>query len=322
MQDNWVDFKAVKAAVNMEMVLGRYRINWLRKKGEELRRRCPIHQGEGQDTFHVSLAKNAFHCFSCKARGNVLDFVAAMESSSIREAALRLQGWRDHTGMSVAPAANGFTGRKLVTKKTSINPPLSFTLALDRRHPYLARRGIEPATADHFGVGYFRGHGLMSGRIAIPIHDDIGRLVAYCGRTVDPVEPRYRFPAGFQKSQVLFHDHRARAAGGGQVIVVEGFFDCMRVYQAGFPCVVALMGARLSPAQKNLLAARFCEVVLLLDGDRTGRAATAQIASDLRPACSVTELLLPAGVQPDQMTTDEIRRVLIGEERRYGIGTN
>ena len=96
----------------------------------------------------------------------------------------------------------------------------------------------------------------------------------------------------------------------------------MRVYQAGFPCVVALMGARLSPAQKNLLAARFCEVVLLLDGDRTGRAATAQIASDLRPACSVTELLLPAGVQPDQMTTDEIRRVLIGEERRYGIGTN
>ena len=86
--------------------------------------------------------------------------------------------------------------------------------------------------------------------------------------------------------------------------------------------MVALMGARLSPAQKNLLAARFCEVVLLLDGDRTGRAATAQIASDLRPACSVTELLLPAGVQPDQMTTDEIRRVLIGEERRYGIGTN
>ena len=78
-------------------------------------------------------------------------------------------------------------------------------------------------------------HGMMSGRIAIPIHDDAGRLVAYCGRALGGVEPRYRFPAGFQKSQVLFHHHRARAGNGGQVIVVEGFVDCMHVYRAGFP---------------------------------------------------------------------------------------
>jgi hypothetical protein len=32
MHDNWVDFKAVKAAVTMQAVLDRYQINWLRKK--------------------------------------------------------------------------------------------------------------------------------------------------------------------------------------------------------------------------------------------------------------------------------------------------
>jgi len=96
----------------------------------------------------------------------------------------------------------------------------------------------------------------------------------------------------------------------------------MRVYQAGFSCVVALMGARLSPAQRSLVAAQFSELVLLLDGDRTGRAATAQIASDLRPACWVTEVLLPPDLQPDQMTADEIRRVLTGEKRRPKIGAN
>ena len=172
-------------------------------------------------------------------------------------------------------------------------------MELDRRHPYLAGRGIEGATADHFGVGYFRARGLMSGRIAIPIQDEAGRLVAYCGRTVDGVEPRYRFPAGFQKSQVLFHYHQARTTSSDQVIVVEGFFDCMRVYQAGFPSVVALMGARMSSAQKALLLTRFCGVALLLDGDDTGGAATAQIAGALtgnarssrccsRRACSQT----------------------------------
>src|SRR5689334_16538185 len=69
---NWVDFKAIKAAVTMEMILGRYGVNWLRKKDDELRGRCPIHQGEVQSTFHASLTKNVFNCFSCKARGNVL----------------------------------------------------------------------------------------------------------------------------------------------------------------------------------------------------------------------------------------------------------
>ena len=90
MKDNWVDFKAVKAAVSMEMILGRYQVNWLRKNGDELRGRCPIHQGEGTDTLHVNVSKGAFQCFSCKARGNVLDFVAAMEKISVRDAALKL----------------------------------------------------------------------------------------------------------------------------------------------------------------------------------------------------------------------------------------
>ncbi len=320
---DWVSFAEIKRRITLEQVLRTYGVNGLRRSGvDQYRGCCPIHRGQGKEAFHANLRRGIFHCFACGAGGNVLDFVAAMEGSSIREAALRLQGWHgDPASRSAVAAAGGLTERKLVTKKRTINPPLRFALELDRRHPYLARRGIAPATADHFGVGYFGGRGLMSHRMAIPIHDDAGRLVAYCGRAVDGDEPRYRFPVGFQQSQVLFHYHQAQTAGGGQVIVVEGFFDCMRVYQAGFSRVIALMGARLSPAQKNLLVAPWSEVVLLLDGDATGRAATAKIASALGPACSVTKLLLPSGIQPDQMTAEEIRRV-IGEERRLTIRTN
>jgi DNA primase len=159
----------------------------------------------------------------------------------------------------------------------------------------------------------------MRGRIAIPIRDDEGRLVAYCGRAIDRGAPRYRFPTGFQKSQVLFNHHRARATGDDQVIVVEGFFDCMRVHQAGFGCVVALMGARLSEAQMALLTERYRRIILMLDGDPTGRSAMTQIASDLAPARSVTQVLLAPGVQPDQMTAEQIRHVLTGAERRQSI---
>jgi DNA primase len=263
-----------------------------------------------------------FHCFACGAGGNVLDFVAAMEGCSVREAALRLQGSPGQGGRPAGVPANGPRRRELVTKKREVNPALSFALNVDSRHSYLARRGLNPITVDHFGVGYYGARGLMQGRIAIPIHDDQGRRVAYCGRALGDDAPRYRCPAGFQKAQVLFNYHRARATSEHQVIVVEGFFDCMRVHQADYPCVVALMGARLSVTQKELLADRFASVVLLLDGDQTGRTATAQVARDLAPACSVTQVLLPLGMQPDQMAAADIRHALTGEERRQEIGAN
>jgi DNA primase len=161
----------------------------------------------------------------------------------------------------------------------------------------------------------------MSGRVTIPIHDDEGRLVAYCGRAIDGSEPRYRFPAGFQKSRVLFNYHRALRTGSDEVVLVEGFFDCMRVHQAGFPCV-ALMGVQLSEAQKELLVRGFRRVVVLLDGDAAGRAASGRIAPVLAPVTQVTQVHLPAGVQPDQMPVHQIQDLLAEAKGRSRIGSN
>jgi len=303
----WISFSEIKSRVTIEQVLRSYRVDWLRRSGDQqYRGRCPVHQGEGEEAFHANFRRNIFHCFACGAGGNVLDLLAAMEGCSIREAALRLRGGQ----VSGSAAASRPAERQLVTKKRILNSPLGFSLTLEGRHPYVARRGIDLVTADRFGVGYYSGAGLMSGRIAIPIHDARGRLVAYCGRAIDGTAPRYRFPAGFQKSQILFNYHRAVEAGVRPLIVVEGFFDCMRIHQAGFPCVVALMGARLSWEQRTLMTDRFSSIVLMLDGDQTGRRASAQIATDLGPAIAITDLRLPANLQPDQMQSDQIQQML------------
>src|SRR5260370_21669021 len=98
-----------------------------------------------------------------------------------------------------------------------------------------------------------------------------GGLFAYVGREVNGPDPKYRFPAGFRKSQVLFNLDRAIQTGGDKVIVVEGFFDALKVHQAGHPGVLALMGSAFSQRQSELLLSRFASVTLLLDGDQPGR---------------------------------------------------
>lgn len=96
MKTAWVDFKQLKEAIDMQMVLDHYGVDGLKKVGDELRGPCPIHQGSKKSkNFTVNIRKNAFKCFSsdCGARGNVLDFVAAMERCSVRDGALKLKQW-------------------------------------------------------------------------------------------------------------------------------------------------------------------------------------------------------------------------------------
>jgi DNA primase len=137
-----------------------------------------------------------------------------------------------------------------------------------------------------------------------------GQIVAYAGRALDDGPPKYKLPAGFGKGVELFNSHRAIATRSRNVIVVEGYFDCMRVYQAGFSCVVALMGVSLSVEQESLLLAHFEELILMLDGDTTGRAASYAIAARLSGKCCVAAAPVPDGVQPDHMSDGAIQRVL------------
>ena len=304
---DWVNFKSIKRGVALESVLRHYHVELRRSGKDQYRGCCPIHRGDGPDAFHVNLARNVFHCFSCGAGGTVLDFVAAMEGCSLFDAAQRLRAMDcSSTPLTLTP-----NGKELVTERRKVSSPLNFKLTgIDSTHPYLVARGISEKTAVEFGVGFYAGPGLMHGRLVIPIHNAEGGLIAYCGRSVNQTQPRYRVPPGFAKSEILFNMHRAGWGGGISVVVVEGFFDCMKVHQAGFRSVVGLMGSVLYEPQRHALLERFRHIALLLDGDPVGRQASTIIAKKLRPHCDVRVVLLPDGVQPDQLRAEEIGELL------------
>ena len=153
----------------------------------------------------------------------------------------------------------------------------------------------------------------MSGRVVIPIHNQDGELVAYAGRSIDGAEPRYKLPAGFHKSLELYNLHRTITGGGNNtVVVVEGFFDCMKFAAVGFPAV-ALMGCSISVHQELLLAKHFERAWIVMDGDTAGVAASREILPRLAQRMFVRLAELPDGKQPDGMTEYELRNLLRGK---------
>ena len=170
--------------------------------------------------------------------------------------------------------------------------------------------------------------GLLKGRIAIPIHDEKGSLVAYAGRWATspsagrpeeaPVnEPKYKLPKGFHKSLVVFNLHRATEQEmESGLILVEGFFGVFWLHQCGFTNVVALMGSSLSRTQKRLLTTVLGpngRLTLLFDGDESGKACQRQCLEELSGDLFVNLAKLPDEVsQPDQLSKYQVHELFVG----------
>ena len=332
MPNEFIDFKTIKQRVSMSMVLAHYGINLHYSNKTELRGKCPLptHTSKtASESFGVQTEKQIWACQSqsCAAArdgkrgGNILDFVAVMDGCSIRDAAVRLNNWFPETPVAatalppVPASSTGSTDKLVAEKKTDTpvgesNRPLTFALKdVDPKHPYVESRGITEKTAREFGLGFFSGRGSMHGRVVIPIHNERGELVAYAGRAIDQSEPKYKLPSGFHKSVELFNLHRAATSGEKTVVIVEGYFGCMHVHQAGFPCV-ALMGSSFSAEQLSLLSKYFSGALLMLDGDEAGRECTKKLLVELGSRMWVKAAWLSDTVQPDQLEADQIQALI------------
>lgn len=163
-----------------------------------------------------------------------------------------------------------------------------------------------------------------SGRAATTLGD----VVAFGGRVLPPPEGSPSADKGgakyinspetpiYRKGDHLYGLHAARDAirKRRQVIIVEGNFDVIALHQSGFDHCVAPMGTALTESQARLLSRLLGEdghVVLMLDGDRAGRAATLKdiflfTEASLRDMATLTSgnldvriARLPDGEDPD-----------------------
>jgi DNA primase len=207
---------------------------------------------------------------------------------------------------------------------------------------YLEEREVTRAIADDFGIGYsprdtavFRDYmaslgfederlidtGLLilgegettprarfRNRLMFPIHDVQGRNVGFGGRILGPGEPKYlNSPESpvFSKGKMLYGLNRSRNAirRADRALVVEGYFDALRLMSAGLEETVAPLGTAMTEAQGALLRRYTSNVFLLYDSDGAGLKATFRAGDELlRQGFAVRVVTLPSGEDPDTYT--------------------
>ena len=142
-------------------------------------------------------------------------------------------------------------------------------------------------------------------RLMFPIYDASNRLSGFGGRLLGPGEPKYLNSADsptFTKGRLLYGLNWARSAirREERLLLVEGYFDVVRLVLAGIESVVAPLGTALTEDQASMIARQTKNVFLLYDSDPAGQRATFR-GGDLLLAqgVSVRVVTLPEGEDPD-----------------------
>jgi len=142
-------------------------------------------------------------------------------------------------------------------------------------------------------------------RLMFPIHDVAGHVVAFGGRDLGDGPAKYiNSPESpvYKKGRVLYGLYEARDAmrRAKRAVLVEGYFDLLRCFDAGIENVVATCGTALTPDQAKLIRRYVPEVTVVFDGDAAGiRAALRGIAILAGVDLRVSGLILPEGLDPD-----------------------
>lgn len=341
----------VQDRIDIVDLIGRYLT--LKPSGRNFIGLCPFHN-EKTPSFNVSRERQIWHCFGCGAGGHVFAFLMRHENLTFPEAVRQLAR---ECGVEIRDeheAGRGVT-EALVLANEAAQALYRKALASpegEAARDYLARRGLDAATIERFGVGYAPDRwdavvgtlrarqistevgeraGLLAprtsggaydrlrGRVTFPIQDVRGRFIGFGGRALAAgQEPKYlNTPETslFRKREALFGFPMALEPmrRSGRAVVVEGYFDLVALHRAGIAETVATCGTALTPAHAKNLRRRAREVVLLFDGDAAGEKAVTRALEVLLPeGLRVRAARLPAGDDPDTYLAREGAEALAG----------
>ncbi len=241
------DFQAIKAQASFEKVLEMLAVPF-KVSGEQLRAKCPICNDPNERGLVCTPAKGLYYCFHEKQGGDIIKLVSLALHISEKEAAEKIA---KHLGLETGKQSptKAEPAKTVADKKVGLQPLDYLQTDWDGRDDL----SISPETLIHFGAGYAP-KGMMQGRLAVPLHDKDGTLLAYVGVALKPEEARerYKFPKDFTPD-LIFNEHRVE--GGVLYVITKGdVLSVLQAFENGVTNTVAIMGKLTLPQAERLVA--------------------------------------------------------------------
>lgn len=280
----------------------------LKLKGRDLWGLCPFHH-EKSPSFKVDAEKGFFKCFGCDAKGDGVTFVMRQLGFSYYDAVIYLA---EKYGINIElEGEENIRSKDIIAlheEIQKISRKMFYSLEGEKAKEYILSRNFDDDDFNEFGIGYLSSnvdyssiyksfskevlydsgffkesqyktpYSRFFSRLMLPIRNITSSIVAFAGRSLDGSNPKYLNSAEssvFHKGSTLFNIDKAKNAmkQNKQALIVEGYFDVMRLYKNGFKNVAAPMGTALTSDQINILKRYAEEVTVMFDGDSAGEKA-------------------------------------------------
>lgn len=246
-------------------VLGACRVEVESETGNDFLCFCPFHGNNHTPSFNVAKEVGAYICFnpSCGRTGTIIDLIKATTGRDefaarrllLKKASETEQAFKDQLVKAMEKPVDfvKFNGDFDGMRDKFLNNPEAVE--------YMRSRQFTDETLEFFNVGYSNLYNLNL--ITVPMHDPKGMPIGLIGRCIH--EKRFKNSSNLPKSQTLWNLHRARMFD--TVVVCEASFDAMRIHQAGYPNVVAVLGGNISPKHFELFDKHFSSIIIMTDFD-------------------------------------------------------
>lgn len=249
----------------------------------------PDHQ-DSNPSFRVDKVTGVAHCFACGFKTNLFKYYGVFTN---------------------------LVPMKILALKEKLDALKKFGQELDLPQGYTPWtkqfRGVSPATLKHFGAFYTNQVEKLQDRIIFPIKDITNKTQVFVGRhTMSNGNPRYiNYPQGVKIP--LYPAHLP--SGYSSMVIVEGLFDMLNLYDNGCENVVCAFGTNTlqNDTKQKLLPFRaqgITHIYLLFDGDDAGRSAAKTLKPLLEAEGFITEIVdLPDGTDPGDLDQENVRSI-------------
>mgnify|MGYP007071574522 CR=1 FL=1 len=291
---------------------------------------CPFTEyhknGDRNPSASMNINNKLICCFGCKYGGNPITFLAKLEGISYvlaEKYIVERYGGKNLEGLSVADyfKAKMKTTKEIIEEVTQISTPKNKVIpwgfaeqmmeALEGEPlQYVCDRGFTLDTIQRFELGY----DVKSDRVVIPVLDEDDQLLGFKGRSYKEHTPPPKYLVigdrtgstwGFGTVNVQHEIFNIAGLSSDEpVVVVEGEFDAMKIWQNGYRNVCALYGSTFTDEQCAKLHNVSNEFILFLDSDKAGNKCKEKIINTLGPSCIIHVVDEHEG-DPCDMTKEE-----------------